>query len=136
MKSITLILISLLISHAGISQTNETNKLKTLPTSEVAILAKQCTGLEITFYEGSSTVSMSGVDNTKFLAAGLDSIPPAKLNSKNTAYIMVIVNDEFYMDAELSYGENKYIIFKRDGTTYYNKLNEQGIHFFKQVLGE
>lgn len=134
MRYFLLIIIALLCT-TGFSQ-ESTSKLQTLPLEDLEIIATQCTGLEITFYEGSSTVSMSGIDNTKFLAAGLDSIPPKNLNSKNTAYVMIIVNDDFYMSAELSFGENKYLIFNKNETLYYNKLNEQGEYFFKQVLGE
>jgi hypothetical protein len=133
MKKLLFILF-IVISFSGLTQTE--NKLSPLPIEEVATIAKMCTALEITLYEGSSTVSMSGTDNTKFLATGLDSITPTQLNTKNNAYIMIIVNDDFYMDAELSFGENKYVIFKKDGNIYYNKLNEQGERFFKQILGE
>lgn len=132
MRYFLLIIITLLCT-TGFSQESTS---QTLPLEDLEIIATQCTGLEITFYEGSSTVSMSGIDNTKFLAAGLDSIPPKSLNTKNTAYIMIIVNDDFYMSAELSFGENKYLIFNKNETLYYNKLNEQGEYFFKQVLGE
>jgi hypothetical protein len=135
MKNIFVIIL-LAISSIGLTQTGKPQTQATLPSEEVTIIATMCTALEITIYEGTSTVSMSGVGNTKFLAAGLDTIPPAKLNQQNSAYIMIVVNDDFYMDAELSYGENKYLIFKKDGKKYYNKLNEQGERFFKQVLGE
>ena len=133
MKNLLFILF-IAISSVGFSQTEK--KLLPLPSEEANVLATACTSLEITLYEGSSTVSMSGTDNTKFLAAGLDTIAPEQLNTKNNAYIMIIVNDDFYMDAELSFGENKYVIFKKDDNTYYNKLNEQGERFFKQILGE
>jgi hypothetical protein len=135
MKNLFIIILSA-ISTIGFTQAESSNKLLPLPVEEVAIIATMCTALEITIYEGTSTVSMSGVGNTKFLAAGLDTIPPINLNKQNSAYIMIVVNDDFYMDAELSYGENKYLIFKKDGKKYYNKLNQQGERFFKQVLGE
>lgn len=135
MKNILYLLALVIVNNSFSQKTTNTNYLP-LPQSEKNIIYTKCSGLEVTFYEGSSTVSMSGIKNTKFLASGLDSIAPEKLNAKNDAYIMIIVEDEFYMDAELSYGENKYVIFKKDGQTYYNKLNEQGEYFFKQVIGK
>lgn len=133
MKSILAITL-LFLSSTIFSQEKTNNIYEPLPNKEIQVLLNSCSGVEITFYENSSSVSMTGNTNTKFIPTGIDTIAPTKLNKSNHAYMMIMVNDDFYMDAELSLGESNYLIFKKDGVKYYSLLNEKGTYFFKQLM--
>lgn len=110
-------------------------EIKPLAQKEITYLAENISGVEITFFEGSSSVSMQGNKNASFLPAAIDTISPDSLNTKNHAYVMIMVNDDFYMDAQLSWvKENAYLAINKDGITYYNRLTEQGIKMFTQLM--
>ena len=48
---------------------------------------------------------------------------------------MILLKDDFYMDAEISISnEISYVIFKKDGVKYYNILNQKGIDFFRKFM--
>ena len=124
----------MLISLNLISSAQE-KTLSPLPISEINILRTQTSGVEMTIYEGTKTISISGVQNSRFVGFAADTVAPEKLNDKNDAYLMILVKDEFYMDCELSYSsENPYLIFKKDDQTYYNKLSTLGQNYFKQLM--
>jgi hypothetical protein len=56
-------------------------------------------------------------------------------NKHNTAYVMILVKNDFYMDAEVSItNESSYIVFKKDGVKYYNLLTQSGVDFFKKFM--
>ena len=47
---------------------------------------------------------------------------------------MVLVDDDFYMDAEVSISDtSSYIIFKKDGVKYYNRLTQEGVAFLRDL---
>lgn len=124
----------LLISFSLISFAQE-KTLTPLPVSEINILRTKTSGIEMTIYEGTKTISISGIQNSRFVGFAADTLAPEKLNSSNDAYLMVLVNDEFYMDCELSYtSENAYLIFKKDDNTYYNRLSTLGKNYFRQLM--
>ncbi len=128
-----LLIVLLITSLFSYSQ----EKFSPLPASEIEHIAKGISGVEITFYESSQSVSMEGNTNCLFLPASCDTIVPDSLNNKKHAYIMIMVNDDFYMDAELSWSDtNPYLILKKDGIKYHSKLTEQGAFMFKQLLGK
>lgn len=132
MKYIALLSFITLLLTTGISQTNT---LLPLPQTELTVLQKSISGVEITPYNGSQTLSMQGLNNSRFIPAAIDTLAPDSLNAKNDAYIMIMVNDDFYMDAELSFNSgNPYMIFKKDGQKYYSRLTSQGTYFFEQLL--
>ncbi len=48
---------------------------------------------------------------------------------------MLLADDDFYMDAEVSIlDDHGYIIFKKEGVKYYNLLTPSGIKFFKKFM--
>jgi hypothetical protein len=102
-----------------IKQIDTTNKVITvypLPVEMFNILKTKGSGIEATMYQS------SGVATTEF-------------NAQNTAYLMVLVDDDFYMDAEVSISDtSSYIIFKKDGVKYYNRLTPEGVAFFKRFM--
>lgn len=109
--------------------------LTPLPKEEIVNLFNNITGVEITFFESSSSVSMEGTPNCGFFPASLDTLAPTSLNAKTHAYMMIMVNGEFYMDAQLSWiDSNPYLALTKEGKKYYNRLSEQGVGIFKQLL--
>lgn len=109
--------------------------LAPLPINEINTLRTQTSGIEMTIYEGTKTISISGVQNSRFIGFAADTIAPSTLNDKNDAYLMILVNDEFYMDCELSYHPtNPYLIFKKDEKVYYNKISDLGKKYFGQLM--
>ena len=93
------------------------------------------TGLEVTMYESGTTFSLPNVSGSNYFLSFIQGQAPSVFNSKNSGYIMLLVKDEFYMDAEISFSqENSYIIFKYKGLKYYNLLNETGVNFFKRFV--
>lgn len=125
----------LFISAIFLSNCSFSQKLTPLPKEEITVLFNKISGVEITYYEGSGSASMEGTQNCGFLPASIDTIAPDSLNSKKHAYIMIMVDGDFYMSAELSWVEhNPYLIFDKEGTKYYSRLSEQGVSIFNQLL--
>lgn len=110
-------------------------QLKPIPQAELDTLNKAISGVEITLYEGTQTLSMSGLKNSRFIPESLDTVSPDHLNAKNDAYIMIMLNDDFYMSAEISYDSiNPYMIVSKGNEKYHSKLTNKGTYFFKQLL--
>lgn len=104
-----------------------------LPVENYNVLKNQGTGLEVTMYESGTTFSLPNLSGTNYFLTFIQGQAPSVFNSKNSGYIMLLVNNDFYIDAELSFAEeNSYIIFKYQGSKYYNLLTPAGISFFRR----
>lgn len=124
-----------LVVFIGNFSFSQSNVYTPLPKEEITSLFTNISGVEITFYESSTSVSMEGTQNCGFLPAAIDTLAPDSLNTQKHAYIMIMVDGDFYMDAELSWVQsNPYLIFNKDGVKYYSKLTEQGISIFNQLI--
>lgn len=109
--------------------------LNPLPVEFYNEIKTNGTGLEVTMYESGTTFSLPNVSGSNYFLSFIQGQAPSVFNSKNSGYIMLLVKDEFYMDAEISFSqENSYIIFKYKGLKYYNLLNETGVNFFKRFV--
>tara|TARA_B110001469_G_C9648055_1_gene328890 strand:+ start:7865 stop:8101 length:237 start_codon:yes stop_codon:yes gene_type:complete len=78
---------------------------------------------------------LPNLGGTNYFLTFLQGKSTVNFNKQNTAYVMILVKDDFYMDAEISItNESSYIIFKKDGVKYYNLLNQAGITFFRKFM--
>lgn len=137
--SILLLTISFIgTSQDTIKQIDTTQKVITinpLPISIYNELKTNGSGIEVTMYHSSKTFSLPKLAGTNYFLSFLVGKSTVDFNKQNTAYMMILVNDDFYMDAEVSITEESaYVIFKKDGEKYYNILNESGIKFFKKFM--
>mgnify|MGYP000300702251 CR=1 FL=1 len=125
-------------SQDTIVQIDTTQKVIVVNPLPVAIYNKLKTngsGVEVTMYNTSKTFSLPGLKGTNYFLTFLQGKSTVKFNPKNTAYIMLLADDDFYMDAEVSIdGNHGYIIFKKDGVKYYNLLTPSGIAFFRKFM--
>ena len=86
-------------------------------------------------YESSKTFTLPGLKGTNYFLSFLQGESTTKFNAKNSAYLMILVEDDFYMEAEVSISDaSSYIIFKKDGVKYYNLLTPEGVAFFKRFM--
>ena len=142
-KMRVLVFILLMISFQGFSQDTivqvDTAKkvliLNPLPVEVYNEIKTNGTGLEVTMYASGTTFSLPNLSGSNYFLSFLQGQAPSVFNSKNSGYIMLLVNDDFFMDAEVSFAEeNTYIIFKHKGIKYYNLLNDLGVAFFKKFM--
>ncbi|MDB4051894.1 hypothetical protein N9488_00375 [Flavobacteriales bacterium] len=121
-----------------IKQIDTTNKVITvypLPVEMFNILKTKGSGIEATMYQSSKTFTLPGLKGTNYFLSFLQGVATTEFNTQNTAYLMVLVDDDFYMDAEVSISDtSSYIIFKKDGVKYYNRLTPEGVAFFKRFM--
>ena len=126
------------LSQDTIFQVDTTRKvliINPLPLEQFNLLKTQGTGLEVTMFESGTTFSLPKRAGTNYFLSFIQGQAPAVFNSKNSGYILLLVNDYFYMDAELSFSEdNAYIVFKHEGMKYYNLLTPAGIAFFQRFV--
>ena len=86
-------------------------------------------------YLSSKTFTLPGLKGTNYFLSFLQGVATTEFNAQNTAYLMVLVDDDFYMDAEVSISDtSSYIIFKKDGVKYYNRLTLEGVAFLKRFM--
>lgn len=125
-------------SQDTIKQVDTTQKvilINPLPVSIYNVLKQKGTGIEVTMYNSSKTFALPKNTGTNYFLSFIEGKSTTKFNKRHTAYVMILVNDDFYMDAEVSISNtSSYIIFKKDGVKYYNKLNQKGIDFFKKFM--
>ena len=126
------------ISQDTIRQIDTTQKVITispLPLEMYNKLRNNGSGIEVTMYNTSKTFSLPGLKGTNYFLSFLQGKSTVKFNSKNIAYVMLLADDDFYMDAEVSIeGDHGYIVFKKDGAKYYNLLTPAGIKFFRKFM--
>ena len=126
------------ISQDTIKQVDTAEKvilINPLPVSIYNELKTNGSGVEVTMYQTSKTFSLPNLGGTNYFLTFLQGKSTVNFNKQNTAYVMIIVKDDFYMDAEISItNESSYIIFKKDGVKYYNLLNQAGITFFRKFM--
>ena len=126
------------ISQDTIKQVDTAEKvilINPLPVSIYNELKTNGSGVEVTIYHTSKTFSLPNLGGTNYFLTFLQGKSTVNLNKQNTAYVMILVKDDFYMDAEISItNESSYIIFKKDGVKYYNLLNQAGITFFRKFM--
>lgn len=142
MKTIAILLFVTLsfkvISQDTIKQTDTTEKvivIDPLPISIYNELKTNGSGIEVTMYHTSKTFSLPKLGGTNYFLSFIQGKSTVNFNKQNTAYVMILVKDDFYMDAEVSITkESSYIIFKKDGVKYYNLLTPAGINFFKKFM--
>lgn len=133
------IFISILgFSQDTITQVDTTQKVITispLPIEMYNKLKNNGSGVEVTMYNTSKTFSLPGLKGTNYFLSFIQGKSTIDFNPKNTAYVMLLADDDFYMDAEVSIlGDHGYVIFKKDGKKYYNLLTPAGIKFFKKFM--
>ncbi|MDB4089581.1 hypothetical protein N9544_08180 [Flavobacteriales bacterium] len=125
-------------SQDTIRQIDSTEKIifvNPLPISIYNELKVNGSGLEVTMYNTAKTFTLPGLDGTNYFLSFIEGKSTVKYNKKNTAYAMILLKDDFYMDAEISISnEISYVIFKKDGVKYYNILNQKGIDFFRKFM--
>ena len=142
MKTIAILLFVTLsfkvISQDTIKQTDTTEKvivIDPLPISIYNELKTNGSGIEVTMYHTSKTFSLPKLGGTNYFLSFIQGKSTVNFNKQNTAYVMILVKEDFYMDAEISItNESSYIIFKKDGVKYYNLLNQAGITFFRKFM--
>ena len=126
------------ISQDTIKQVDTAEKvilINPLPVSIYNELKTNGSGVEVTIYHTSKTFSLPNLGGTNYFLTFLQGKSTVNFNKQNTAYVMILVKDDFYMDAEISItNESSYIIFKKDGVKYYNLLNQAGITFFRKFM--
>ena len=126
------------ISQDIIKQVDTAEKvilINPLPVSIYNELKTNGSGIEVTMYHTSKTFSLPNLGGTNYFLTFLQGKSTVNFNKQNTAYVMILVKDDFYMDAEISItNESSYIIFKKDGVKYYNLLNQAGITFFRKFM--
>ncbi|MEZ7900299.1 MAG: hypothetical protein ACI8RY_002061 [Urechidicola sp.] len=126
------------ISQDTIKQVDTAEKvilINPLPVSIYNELKTNGSGVEVTMYHTSKTFSLPNLGGTNYFLTFLQGKSTVNFNKQNTAYVMILVKDDFYMDAEISItNESSYIIFKKDGVKYYNLLNQAGITFFRKFM--
>jgi hypothetical protein len=126
------------ISQDTIKQVDTAEKvilINPLPVSIYNELKTNGSGIEVTMYHTSKTFSLPNLGGTNYFLTFLQGKSTVNFNKQNTAYVMILVKDDFYMDAEISItNESSYIIFKKDGVKYYNLLNQAGITFFRKFM--
>ena len=126
------------ISQDIIKQVDTAEKvilINPLPVSIYNELKTNGSGVEVTIYHTSKTFSLPNLGGTNYFLTFLQGKSTVNFNKQNTAYVMILVKDDFYMDAEISItNESSYIIFKKDGVKYYNLLNQAGITFFRKFM--
>lgn len=106
-----------------------------LPISIYNVLKTKGTGIECTMYSSSKTFTLPKNNGTNYFLSFIEGKATVNFNKTNTAYVMILVDDDFYMDAEVSISEkSSYIVFKKDGVKYYNVLSSAGKKFFKKFL--
>jgi hypothetical protein len=126
------------ISQDIIKQVDTAEKvilINPLPVSIYNELKTNGSGVEVTMYHTSKTFSLPNLGGTNYFLTFLQGKSTVNFNKQNTAYVMILVKDDFYMDAEISITkESSYIIFIKDGVKYYNLLNQAGITFFRKFM--
>jgi len=126
------------ISQDTIKQVDTAEKvilINPLPVSIYNELKTNGSGIEVTMYHTSKTFSLPNLGGTNYFLTFLQGKSTVNFNKQNTAYVMILVKEDFYMDAEISItNESSYIIFKKDGVKYYNLLNQAGITFFRKFM--
>lgn len=137
--SLFLVIVSFSVfSQDTIKQIDTTEKIiyiSPIPVSIYNELKTNGTGLEITMYSSSKTFSFPDNAGTNYFLSFIQGKATVDFNKQNTAYAMILVKDDFYMDAEISISEkSSYVIFKKDGVKYYNILNQKGIDFFRKFM--
>ena len=106
-----------------------------LPVTEYNTLKNKGTAIEVTMYASSKTFSLPKNSGVNYFLSMIEGKATTEFNTTNSGYIMILVNEDFYMDAEVSLSDkNNYLIFKKDGIKYYNLLNDKGIAFFSKFL--
>lgn len=116
-----------------IDTTYKVIEIKPLPVEVFNVLKNDGSGIEATMYQSSKTFMLPALKGTNYFLTFLQGKAPANFNEKNSAYLMILVKDDFYMDAEVSLFEgNSYIVFKKDNKKYYNLLTPEGEAFFLQ----
>ena len=118
-----------------IDTANKILVLNPLPVELYNEVRTNGTGLEVTMYESGTTFSLPNLSGSNYFLSFLQGQAPSSFNSSNSGYIMILVKNDFFMDAEVSFSpSNSYIIFKYNGLKYYNLLNETGVSFFKKFF--
>ena len=118
-----------------IDTTKKVTIINPLPVSIYNELKTNGTGIEVTMYTSSKTFSIPKLAGTQYLLNFIEGRATVDFNKENTAYVMILVKDDFYMDAEISISDkSNYIVFNKDGVKYYNILNQKGIAFFKKYM--
>ena len=118
-----------------IDTANKIHVLNPLPVELYNEVRTNGTGLEVTMYESETTFSLPNLSGSNYFLSFLQGQAPSSFNSSNSGYIMILVKNDFFMDAEVSFSpSNSYIIFKYNGLKYYNLLNETGVSFFKKFF--
>jgi hypothetical protein len=125
-------------SQDTILQVDTTQKvllINPLPVSMYNILKNNGSGVEVTMYNTSKTFTLPGLKGSNYFLSFLQGQATIDFNPKNTAYVMLLVDDDFYMDAEVSIVDDYgYIIFKKEQAKYYNLLTPEGIIFFRKFM--
>jgi hypothetical protein len=136
-------LLFMILSFTGISQdtikqidtTEKVILINPLPVSIYNELKTNGSGVEVTMYNTSKTFSLPKLAGTNYFLSFIQGKSTVDFNKHNTAYVMILVKNDFYMDAEVSITkESSYIIFKKDGVKYYNLLTQSGVDFFKKFM--
>jgi len=118
-----------------IDTANKIHVLNPLPVELYNEVRTNGTGLEVTMYESGTTFSLPNLSGSNYFLSFLQGQAPSSFNSSNSGYIMILVKNDFFMDAEVSFfPSNSYVIFKYNGLKYYNLLNETGVSFFKKFF--
>ncbi|MEN8787348.1 MAG: hypothetical protein ABF264_05855 [Flavobacteriales bacterium] len=118
-----------------IDTANKIHVLNPLPVELYNEVRTNGTGLEVTMYESGTTFSLPNLSGSNYFLSFLQGQAPSSFNSSNSGYIMILVKNDFFMDAEVSFSpSNSYVIFKYNGLKYYNLLNETGVSFFKKFF--
>ncbi|MEN8928995.1 MAG: hypothetical protein ABF242_00215 [Flavobacteriales bacterium] len=129
---------SLGFSQDAIKQTDTTEKvilISPLPISIYNELKNNGSGIEVTMYNSSKTFTLPKLAGVHYLLSFIEGKATLDFNKTTDAYVMILARDDFYMDAEVSItAKSAYIVFKKDGEKYYNKLNENGIKFFRKFM--
>ena len=118
-----------------ISCSQSKKKEITLPIHEIEILKNKTSAIEMTFYKQEGSISISGVNNARFIGYSIDTIAPDSISNDYDAYLLIIVNGEAYLDCEIAYYKPvPYFKFKKGDNVYYNKLSAGGINYFRQMM--
>ncbi len=118
-----------------VDTTQKTILINPLPVSIFNELKTNGSGIEVTMYTSSKTFSLPKLAGTNYFLTFIEGRSTIDFNKNNTAYVMILVKDDFYMDAEISISDkSSYIVFKKDGVKYYNILSQKGIDFFKKFM--
>lgn len=134
------VLSGLSFSQDTITQVDTTQKVLVVNPLPVALFNKlknNGSGVEVTMYNTSKTFTLPDLKGTNYFLTFLQGKATVNFNPKKTAYVMLLADGDFFMDAEVSIlGNHGYIIFKKEGVKYYNLLTPAGITFFRRFMAK